>query len=119
VMLALTVRRLSMDRPGYRGPHTLQDAGRIAESLGLFHRSDTAEGVPTCRLIVSETPLTFERAGAIVLREPTHPSLLGTVAVYSGAHAMGMNYDPTCSAIWGDLFVYGDPAVILKLLNAD
>jgi hypothetical protein len=41
----------------------------------------------------------------------------GTVAVYFSKSAYSANYDPEHSAFWGQLFLYGDPAIIRSLME--
>jgi hypothetical protein len=102
-----------------RGPQTLQEAAAIAEELGLYHRSDKADGTLWDRIIVSEIPLSFERASQVCINDPSRPCLAGTVAIYAGWDKLWPNADPACSAVWGELFVYGDPQLIRKLTSAE
>jgi hypothetical protein len=91
-------------------PKSLAEAVDISDDLGLFHRF---EGVPTTRcLLVSENePL----PDGPRLHNPSHPSWIGTVAIYGDGERMVLNYDPNCSVHWGSLFIYGDPQLIEKL----
>lgn len=103
----------SVQRRG--GPEMLEDAAEIAGAQGLYCASDSVGGFLSTRLVVSETPLSWHRAARTVL-DPKHPSMAGTVAVYYKRPGMvECNYDPSCSAVWGELFVFGDPRLIHKL----
>jgi hypothetical protein len=100
-------------------PQTLYDAVEIAEALGLYHCSDALAGRLNSRVIISELPLTWERAAGTPLH-PDHPCLVWTVAVYYDPNRQwaDANYVPAYSAIWGDLFIFGDPRLIEKLTGA-
>jgi hypothetical protein len=100
-------------------PQTMCDAVEIAETLGLYHCSDALGGHLYARVIISELPLSWERAAGISLR-CNHPCLLGAVAVYYDPHRhwANANYVPGYSAIWGDLFIFGDPWLIEKLTGS-
>ncbi len=97
------------------GPQSLGDALAIADALGFYHGTDDARNVPTTRIVVSDFPVTRDRAGRLRVNVPHHPCWHGTVAVFRGPQQMYGNYDPHCSVFWGDLFVYGDPVLIERL----
>src|SRR5947209_3967039 len=109
--LALTARLLPNHEPRRAGPQTLQEALAIVEGRGLHHASDEAGGVPVHHLIVSELPLAPERARLLRL-DPTHPCWAGTVSIRDDWRTQMPNYDPACSAVWGELFVFGDPVLV-------
>lgn len=94
------------------GPRTMDEVAAAAEQLGLFLVHDGTAGG---RVLLSEQPLTRERAATMWLHSPHHPRWIGTVAVYLGWRGMMGNYDPACSAVWGEFFLYGDPALIERL----
>jgi hypothetical protein len=104
---------------GRSHPQTLYDAVEIAEALGLYHSSDALAGSLNSRVIISEMPLTWERAAGTSLHA-NHPCLVCTVAVYYDPNRLwaNANYVPAYSAIWGDLFIFGDPRLIEKLTGA-
>jgi hypothetical protein len=118
VIVALGSRFLLRLRPETSAPSTLQEAAQISESLGLYYRSDSADGALRSRVIVSTTPLTFERAGGIGLRDPKHPCWDGTVAVYDAWRRMHVDCNQPHCTIWGKLLVYGDPDLIQRLNSA-
>jgi hypothetical protein len=106
-----TVHELLLGAPP-QAPKSLADAVEVANDLGLFHRYDG--GLGTECLIVSESePLPVGHR----LNDPSHPSWIGTVAIYGQGERMLWNFDPTCSGVWGSLFLYGDPKLIEKLRN--
>jgi hypothetical protein len=94
------------------GPRTFDDVIAIAEPFGLYYASDDIGGIPKGRLVLSRLPLTCDRAARVRINVPQHPCWIGTVAVYTTAAQMAPNYDPTCSVFWGEMFVYGDPALV-------
>jgi hypothetical protein len=120
-VLAVTLLGGVLLRSGVRRPHpqTMCDAVEIAEALGLYHCSDVLAGHLNSRVIISEISLIWERAAGIPLR-CNHPCLVGAVAVYydPNRHWANANYVPGYSAIWGDLFIFGDPWLIEKLTGA-
>jgi hypothetical protein len=101
-----------------RAPSTLVEAAQIAEGLGLFYRSDRADGRLQGRLMVSDRTVTFERAAGTPLCDPKDRRWVGTVVIYSGWRNLNARNDATCSAVWGELLVYGDPNFIDRLIHA-
>jgi hypothetical protein len=97
------------------GPRDLEEVGRIAQALGLHCRTDVRDGSYGCRLIVSEEPLSFERANQRQFGEIDHPSWRGTVAACVPPRAYRDYVHPEHGVHWGDVFLFGDPAVIRKL----
>ena len=108
----LPLRALWMDECR---PQTIHEARVIAHSKDLYCISDEPGGIPRCILVVSELPLTREEAGGLRMNWPTHPDWRGVVKIYGDRRMVLWNHDQTCSVVWGELFVYGDPAVIQKL----
>jgi hypothetical protein len=115
VVLLSLVQPLLMSFGIGRGPRTVKDVVRVAEEQGLYCLTDEPRGIPDHRLVVSETPLTRERICGLSVPNPQRPCWRGTVSIYAGWQQLMGIYDPDCSAIWGELFVYGDPQLILKL----
>jgi len=97
------------------GPKSLHEVGQIASSLGLHHRSDIASGMVTFRLVVSARPLTFERANGMKIGFPAHPCWQDSVAVCYPWQKYRHYTDPDHGVVWGDVFLYGDPALIRTL----
>ncbi len=112
-VLALTaVVLVAETRPG-PGPQSLAEATEIAAARGLSYSYD---GPPGGCLIVSEGPVPPRDLGLFPrINNPAHPSWIGMVAIYTDPAVIIWNYDPTCTAAWGKLCVYGDPLVIEKL----
>jgi hypothetical protein len=98
-----------------RPPRTIQEAVVIANSKELCCISDEPDGIPHVILVVSETPLTWAEAASLRVNSPKHPGWRGVTKIQGSRSVAAENYDPTCSAVWGSLFVYGDPEVIRKL----
>jgi hypothetical protein len=94
---------------------TVQEAREIALSKGFYCISDEPNGISCRILIVSETPLTWHDAASLRMNAPAHPSWQGAAKIQSSRGIAAECYDPTCSVVWGGLFVYGDPEVIRKL----
>jgi hypothetical protein len=98
-----------------QGPRTLEEAMAAADKLGLYRLADETEGALNRRLVVSESPLTRERAAQLRLNDFRGHRWIGTATIYTGWESMMPNFDPACSAVWGNLFIYGDPDVIRRL----
>jgi hypothetical protein len=97
-------------------PHTLHQVAQIAGRLGLYHRSDVHSGVVNSRIVVSDRPLTWERANALHVGDPGHPCWSGTVAAWTGGRAFPYLIDHEYGVLWGDLLLYGDPVLIRRLM---
>jgi hypothetical protein len=99
------------------GPQEIEEVIAVTRNLGLHYRSDRLDGVIDGRLIVSELPLTWERAARLsACRMPEHPDWIGTVAVYRttvGSPTFDGYTDR--SVTWGSFLLYGDPSLIERL----
>jgi hypothetical protein len=98
------------------GPRSFVEVIQIATRAGLHHRSqhiNEKELRVNC-LAVSVRPLSWTDANCLCVNKPDHPCWDGTVAVYGHGHYVA-NYDPECSVVWGNMFVYGDRDVIHRL----
>ena len=100
------------DRPG---PESIQEVIRVVEHMGLYWRSDRVDGIVSDRLVVSERPVTCARANDVRFGAPEHRCWHGTIAVCYPAKQILSNYDPVCSAVWGQTMLYADPGLIRKL----
>jgi hypothetical protein len=105
--------RLVEPRP--TNPQSFADVCPLVEKMGLNFRGDRQDGGIGFRILISETPLTVERANLLCLggREQTskgHNDWRGVVAAY---HAW--DYDTDLVVPWGKIVLYGDPALIQKL----
>jgi hypothetical protein len=98
-------------------PQTLEDLARIAHRAGLFHRSDLADGHVAGRLVVSERPVSYERANRLRIGQPEHGCWDGTVAATVPSNAYVYNEDDQHTAVWGSVLLYGDPALIRRLMT--
>jgi hypothetical protein len=102
--------------PSLPGPQTMEQVVAVAQNLGLHYRSDRADGVIDSRLIVSEAPVTLERAVLLSpARLPEDPQWFRTVAVYRSQRYL--TYFPGVYELvaWGSFFLYGDPSLIKRL----
>ena len=101
---------------GWEGtPQTIQQATETADRLGFCRTSDECDGVPRHGLVVSDRPLTRVQLAELRLTAPQHPGWVGVARVYRDWRSLIGSYDPTCSVVWGELFVFGDPRVIRQL----
>jgi hypothetical protein len=99
------------------GPRTLDEVTQVADRLGLHYQSDRADGRTDGRLVLSDRPLTWERAGYLRWEDPGHRCWAGTVAVDARAHNLDCPAGEH-AAQWGDVVLFGDPALIGRLLAA-
>jgi hypothetical protein len=99
------------------GPRSLEEVARLAADMGLHYRSDRLNGELACRLVVSNWPITHERANSVRFGEADHPCWQGTVAVSTPWHCFGRYGDPDHGVVWGEVFLFGDPALIRALVE--
>ncbi len=97
------------------GPATLQEVAQLARAAGLEHGPDHRSGVVGHRLVVSDRPVTWQRAGLLRMNSPHHPGWAGTVVICCPYRPFLPNFDPDFSVLWGRMFVYGDPEIIRRL----
>jgi hypothetical protein len=114
-LLAVLAIRLLWSENTPREPQTIDEAVSLARAMGLYAIHDGGEPTTGKNIIVSETPLTWEEAGGVCVSRPINPYWIGKVRIYTGWQAMMPNYDPRCSVVWGELFVYGDPQLVERL----
>src|SRR5262249_37040353 len=93
------------------GPRTMKEVIGLAQKLGLHYRSDQKDGTVGSRLVVSESPLTWQRANTFPMVPKKDSDWNGTVSVLRGSLIMP---DQRLEA-WGNFFVYGDPSLIKRL----
>lgn len=101
------------------GPKTLKEVEELARRLGLYCCGDRADGSVRNRLVLSEFPLTPERAHDLRFNQPTSPNWIGTVTVSINPRSYLPSFLPGRSLVWGELFVFGDPELIRKLTRRD
>ena len=100
------------------GPQSIAEVARIADELGLHHRSDPLSGEVRNRLVISDRPASWERVNNVRFGLPEHPCWRGTVAASTPWRCFARYCDPDHGVIWGEVFLYGDPALIRKLVAA-
>jgi hypothetical protein len=98
-----------------RGPRTLEEVARLAESLSLEWRSDREDGGISQRLVISEKPLTQARANLLCFGDPTLPCWRGTVAASTPWVVYSDHLGSGHAVVWGEVLLFGDPALIRKL----
>ncbi len=119
VVILLVARPYLQSEPRRPGPRTLQEAIALAGQKGLSWGTDEYDGHPVTRIVISELPVTTARCQRLYLH-PSCPGWAGTVSVYANWRLLIADaYDPEHSAIWGELFVYGDPSLIEMLTKGD
>jgi hypothetical protein len=100
-------------RVRYSSPRQLGQVIQMAQKLGLHYRGDRAEGPVELRLLVSDSPLPWERANALVVGRKVNGDWVGTVAVMQDPTALALESHEMTP--WGRFLLYGDPALIKKL----
>jgi hypothetical protein len=65
------------------------------------------------RLVISDTPLTWERVNSLVIGRRQQSDWVGTVAVMLQVREFPPMSDPMTP--WGNFLLYGDPALIQRL----
>jgi hypothetical protein len=93
------------------GPQTMKEVIGFVQKLRLHYRSDQEDGTVGSRLVVSESPLTWQRANAFPMVPKKDSDWNGTVAILRGSLIVP---DQRLEA-WGSFFVYGDPSLIKRL----
>jgi hypothetical protein len=105
------------------GPASPADVVPIASGLGLHWLGSPAGSRPDNNVLVSLEPLTSERLDHLNMHHPDFERWRGIVTIIPrGWQVLRSNYDPAHPerfAVWGDLFLFGDPEVIAKLLPED
>jgi hypothetical protein len=98
-----------------KGPQTLEEVIPLVERLRLYHCSERKDGFLENRLIVSNEPVTWQRASQMVIVNPRHPCWERTIAICRNRRSFVYHYDPRHTVYWGDMFVIGDPRLILRV----
>ena len=104
------------------GPATIDEAARCAQSrqLQVYGYYPNGELGATC--VVSEKPLSTVQRGDLWMHSPDFARWAGAAVISTGGRMMlEANFDPAFPerfALWGDLFIYGDPEVIQRLTAA-
>jgi hypothetical protein len=101
-----------------RGPQNLQEVIRVAEGLGLYHRSDRLDGTIVERLVISDRPISYERANTLNNADPNRPAWEGTVTVTIPWRKFADFLQPGVTVVWGETFLQGDPTLIRLLTEA-
>jgi hypothetical protein len=100
-------------------PQTMEEVAAIARDRGLHYRSDRKNGTFGLRLIISETPLTWERVALFGLTPGSEAAWNGTVAVLRNWQICFLPTPNEQTQVWGKFVLYGDPALIQRLMAAD
>jgi hypothetical protein len=110
VALLLFANHRSGTRPA--DPQSMAEVRALVEKLGLNCRSDRQDGAVGFRLLISEAPLSLEKANLLRFseRELDLADWHGVVAAYHP-----LNFDSDLVVPWGKVVLYGDPALIQKL----
>jgi hypothetical protein len=118
VVVALLLERTDVPAPvaARPGPRTMEEVIGLVQKLGLHYRSDHKDGRVGSRLVVSDSPLTWQRANALRMGPNKDSDRNGTVAVLQSNSGMAIAPDERMEA-WGDFFVYGDPSLIKRLTD--
>jgi hypothetical protein len=96
------------------GPQTMDEVIAIVREIGLHRRGDIKDGTIGQRLVVSQSPLTWECASRLSMGFPPESTKwMGTVAVYRRQFV-------TCTEVfplvpWGRFYLYGDRSLIDRL----
>src|SRR5438067_10857353 len=101
----------SIVRPS--SPRQYEEVMQIPQQLGLHYRGDCEDGRVQMRLLLSESPLTWERANGLVIGRGEQSDWLGTVAIMQSVREFPPLTKPMTP--WGNFLLYGDPALINKL----
>ena len=104
---------------GPPGPRTLEEVVRLAEERSLYWRGDRDDGAFTLRVVVSDAPVTQAQANLLCLGDLRLPCWRGVVAVYTPWGHYDEHLVPGYSAVWGEVVVFGDPALIRRLTGLD
>ena len=103
------------------GPQSLGEVIQLAKGMQLHCRSDSRAGYPTGKVFLSEWPLSYENTQRLHMHGSDDRPWIGTVAACLHAEELySMNYDPEYperTALWGSLFLYGDPVLIRHLME--
>jgi hypothetical protein len=88
---------------------------KIAQQLGLHYRGDGEDGQVQMRLLISDSPLSWERANGLFVGKRKDSDWIGIIAVFQGQQAVYLvSHDMT---VWGKFLLYGDPSLIEKLIS--
>ena len=98
------------------GPRTMEEVMGLVQKLGLHYRGDHKDGAVGSRLVVSDSPLTWQRANAFRMGPQKDADRNGTVAVLQSDCMFAIAPDERMEA-WGDFFLYGDPSLIKRLTD--
>jgi hypothetical protein len=105
------------------GPVSPADVVPIASGLGLHWLGSPVGPRPGNNVLVSIEPLTSERLNLLHMHHPDFERWRGVVTISPCAwQILRSNFDPAHPerfAVWGDLFLFGDPELIAKLLPED
>ena len=90
------------------GPQSLADAIALSEKAGFVCITQSGRNVPGQRVVISFSPLDEDDLTEINVSIPRP----GTACCYLNWDCSHIHTDAANSAFWGEMFVYGDPAVV-------
>lgn len=99
-----------------RGPRSVQDVHRIAGAAGLYFRPDPSEIIGPRAAFVGDRPVTADEAARRRFSDKTLDEWVGKVFVWERPEDGGL-LSPEPDKQWGDVYLYGDPALISFLLE--
>ncbi len=101
---------------GRHRPATIAEVQQAAEQAGLFY--GRARGVVTgLRLLVARTPVRTEQVLNAELIDLDRPFWIGRVLVLARGKTPFALALPRPTAQWGDMDLYGDPALVRELMQ--
>jgi len=114
-LITLYIHRSWRAEPSQADPRTMKEVIAIAQKLGLHYRSDQQDGRVAVRLTISESPLTWERANALMLNPQDRSPWKGTIVVFHRNWEGLQTMPDDAFEVWGEFFLYGDPSLIRRL----
>jgi hypothetical protein len=119
VVATTAVLAVGLRGPKPRQPQSLDDVLKAARELRLVVRGDAWNGAIGNRLILSETSSTESEVSEVGLGVPGGASRRGKVALYIDDREETdlLRSQPENAVLWGRYFVYGDAALVRRLLN--
>jgi hypothetical protein len=117
VLVGFLLARIDSPAPleARTGPQTMKEVIGIVQKLGLHYRSDKEDGTVGSRLVVSESPLTWQRANVFPMIPKKDSDWNRRVAVLRSSIGVIELVPDEQMEVWGDFFVYGDSALIKRL----
>jgi hypothetical protein len=103
------------------GPTTFAEVQALVASQNLYWVADPEDGPPSLVMIVSDGPLSQDQRSDLWMEGVDFARWRGVVRIHRGGReCLQANWNPDHPerfALWGEFMVYGDPALIAKLLG--